>query len=218
MEKNTYHHGNLRSAVLAAALSRLTTEGPEKLSLRGLARDVGVSATALYRHFSDKDALLVTLAKEGFCCLTKDIAAAQQQYSDNPTQSLQAAGQAYVRFALTHPQQYRLMFGRYFCSESSEPPTELEASANQAYQVLANIIEQGIASRHFYSKPAKMHAVAAWSMVHGLASLLIDGLLVNSPSKAINLAPEELEPYIEASTQTFLNGIVQSREEGNSTP
>ncbi|WP_163834831.1 TetR/AcrR family transcriptional regulator [Spartinivicinus ruber] len=207
MEKNTYHHGNLRSAVLAAALTRLTSEGPEKLSLRGLARDVGVSATALYRHFSDKDALLVTLAKEGFDCLSQAIATAQQQ-AVNPAESLLAAGRAYVQFALTHPQQYRLMFGRYFCGEDANPPEDLDSAANQAYQVLANIIEQGIESRQFTAKLAKVHAVAAWSMVHGLASLLIDGLLVNSPSKAINLSPEELGPYIEQATETFLNGII----------
>ncbi|MCX4025275.1 WHG domain-containing protein [Endozoicomonas sp. SM1973] len=207
MEKNTYHHGNLRSAVLAAALTRLISEGPEKLSLRGLARDVGVSATALYRHFSDKDTLLVTLAKEGFDCLTKAVIAAQQQ-ADGPAESLLAAGQAYVEFALTHPQQYRLMFGRYFCGENTDPPEALDTAANQAYQVLVSIIEQGIAAKQFTAKPAKMHAVAAWSMVHGLASLLIDGLLTNSPGKAINLSQEELGSYIEAATETFLHGMM----------
>lgn len=152
---STYHHGDLPPALLKAAGKILEKEGLAGLSLRELARRAGVSHNAPYRHFADRDALLAALATEGFALLGKHLAAHAGQES----------AAAYVRFALDNPQRFRLMFGGQIAYDRYP---ELRAQANAAYAGLEKQFSQ-------YGSEAGIAAAAAWSLVHGLSNLLLDG-------------------------------------------
>jgi AcrR family transcriptional regulator len=165
-----YHHGNLRLALIEAGLAELEAGERGDISLRGLARRVGVSANASYRHFADKEALLVALAAEGF----RRFGAAQAAAARNhPADGFRAAGRAYVDFARANPALFRLMFGR-FTSSHREP--ELEQASTLAYDGLRAFVGQDLGPR---ASPAQLAAgaVRAWSLVHGLANLILDGQL-----------------------------------------
>jgi AcrR family transcriptional regulator len=151
---STYHHGDLAVALLEAAGKSLEKEGVGGLSLRGAARRAKVSHNAPYRHFRDREALLAALAEEGFRILGERL------------QGLGARemGEAYVRFALEHPQRFRLMFGGLL--QMARHP-RLRESAQGAYQALKAAMSE-------LPQP-EVAAAAAWSMVHGLAHLTLDG-------------------------------------------
>jgi AcrR family transcriptional regulator len=144
---STYHHGDLRAAVLAAAGKLIEREGLARLSVREAARRAGVSHNAPYRHFPDRDALLAALAAEGFNLLEKSL-------HDLSGREL---GEAYVGFALAHPQRFRLMF-------SGQEPRAAEAVLERFTTAFAGL-----------GADARFPAAAAWSLVHGLAHLLVEG-------------------------------------------
>ena len=152
---STYHHGDLRAAVLGAASKIIEKQGLSGLSVREAARRAGVSHNAPYRHFPDRDALLAALATEGFSQLGKAL----------ENRSGREMGEAYVRFALERPQRFRLMFGGLL---GVERYPELQAQAAATYGKL----EKAFAER---GAEAQFAAAAAWSLVHGLALLLLDG-------------------------------------------
>ena len=152
----TYHHGNLRPALLRAAGKMLEKEGPAGISLREAARRAGVSHAAPYRHFEDRDALLAELAAEGFEMLGEAMRG----------QTGRTMGEAYVRFALDHSQRFRLMFGG---SLPLQKHSHLRTAASATYQGLVEA---------FKDMPhPELAAAAAWSLVHGLAHLKLDGHL-----------------------------------------
>lgn len=168
----SYHHGNLRAALIEAGLAALEKGDEAGFSLRAVAREVGVSANAAYRHFASKDDLLGALAAEGFRRFAaQQAAAAQTAPSIREMQS--ATAKAYVAFAQAHPALFRLMFSRFLYASSSE---DLKAAAASAFQLLlqASAQQAGVAPD---SEEAMMTAVANWSMVHGLSHLLLDGQL-----------------------------------------
>src|SRR5687767_3479304 len=105
-----YHHGDLRRALLQAAVRTIRTHGVDGLTLRGVGSTLGVSRTALYRHFTDKAALLAAVAAEGFRMLREELARAWEE-SGRALTGFEAMGRAYVRFAVAHPSHYRVMFG-----------------------------------------------------------------------------------------------------------
>ncbi len=168
-----YHHGNLRDALLAGALLMLESGAGESFSLRELARQVGVSANAPYRHFPSKDALLLAMIAEGFTRMTAAQMAAQNAASAQQASAadvFMAAGLAYIQFARSNPGLFRLMFGAFAAANFSE---EKSTAANNAY---ANLTLGMAAS---IGKPADdpavtLSAIHAWGLVHGLSQLIID--------------------------------------------
>jgi AcrR family transcriptional regulator len=150
----TYHHGDLPAALLRAAGRTLEKRGIAALSLREAARRAGVSHNAPYRHFADRQALLAALAAEGFEVLGGRL-------RGKPAREM---GEAYVRFALEHPQRFRLMFGGVL-PHATFP--ELGAKAEALHRALVEAFSE-------LPRP-EVAAAAAWSMVHGLAHLLLDG-------------------------------------------
>jgi len=157
--KRGYHHGDLRAALLRAAGEFLEKEGLERLSLRAAARRAGVSHSAPYRHFPDRETLLAALAEEGF----RTLGASQRQAA--AAAGARGLGEAYVRFALAHPQRFRLMFG-----------ARVTLARHPALREAAEKTYEGIASAMAARVPkesARDAAVAAWSLVHGLATLLL---------------------------------------------
>lgn len=155
----SYHHGDLRRELLGAAGEILEEQGPEALSLREAARRAGVSHNAPYRHFANREALLAALATEGFSALGESLA----------REAGVEVGARYVRFALDHPQRFRLMFGGLV---SIEAHPELRGEASRVFDGL-----QRSFSTTGSPKQAATAAAAAWSLVHGLAQLLLDGHL-----------------------------------------
>lgn len=171
-QSSHYHHGNLRQELLAAARRDLRKKGKENLSLRALAREIGVSQTAPYRHFADKPALLAALAAQGFTELTDCTRQALQAAGDNPEAMLNGAGRAYVSFARKNPELFKLMFGPR--PETEGEDQELGEAREQSFAVISMIMQRGIAEKVFVEDDPVRLARAAWSMVHGLSTLIID--------------------------------------------
>ncbi len=169
---NSYHHGNLRQALLATAARDLREKGIENLSLRKLAREIGVSQTAPYRHFSNKPELLAALAAQGFTDLAAHTRQALETIGDNAEAMLVAAGQAYIHYARDNPELFKLMFGPKLLAEKSS--VELAEAADQAFAGIHMIMNFGIEQKVFKQDDPQQLARAAWAMVHGLATLTID--------------------------------------------
>lgn len=170
-QAQSYHHGNLKQALLETALEHLILNGPDKISLRALARDVGVSQTAPYRHFEDKTALLAALAAEGFRRLNK-ASGLVVNIEDSAEKALQMSGKAYIHFALDNPALYRLMFGPMLSPDDDFP--ELEEAGSQAFDVIVSIVQRGINRGEFVNKDPLLVANSTWAMVHGVSSLMLD--------------------------------------------
>lgn len=157
-----YHHGNLRQALLQAALVILEREGEAGLGLRDLARAVGVSPAAPYRHFDGRGALLEALAVTGYQRFTAAMEAVAQSGAPD---LMTAMGKTYVLFALDNANLFRLMFSPQL-KRDNRPGLRMAASA--AYQTLRHIAGGDVRS-------GRVAALAAWARVHGLAVLLLDG-------------------------------------------
>jgi AcrR family transcriptional regulator len=171
-----YHHGELRRALLAAALAVIERDGVSALSVRDLARRLGVSHAAPAHHFPDKAALLVEIARDGFERFGAALAAAADGAPDDDAM-LAAIGRAYVAFALANPATFRVMFGREIAELPSPPAVLAEASA-RAYAVLLQGVEAALAALPRGRRPpAELVAFVAWSAVHGAAMLWLDGPL-----------------------------------------
>lgn len=180
-----YHHGDLRRALVDQALHIIDTSGAEGLTLRGVGDALGVSRTALYRHFSDKQALLAAVAAEGFRTLRLALTEAWQGHGRGRAGFL-AMGEAYVQFAVAHPSHHRVMFGRFVESELSD--VELATESNGAFQVLVDaLVEQQREGQLRDDDPVLM-AQFVWSAVHGLSMLLIDGRLGDCQESSPGLA------------------------------
>jgi len=169
-----YHHGDLRRALLNEALRTIQTYGVEHLTLRTVGERLGVSRSALYRHFADKQSLLATVGKEGFRTLRQAIADAWEQ-NGRGRAGFQAMGKAYVQFAVAHPSHYRVMFGGFIESAAKDDHFVTEAKA--AFQVLVDaLVEQQNAGDIRRDDPVLI-ARFVWALVHGTAMLVIDGQL-----------------------------------------
>lgn len=170
----SYHHGNLRRALLDEALATIRAEGAGGLTLREIGTRLGVSRTALYRHFADKRALLEAVATEGFRTLREQLVAAWQL--DCGPAGFDAMGVAYVRFAVANPAHYRVMFGGLVEAGAALPP-ELAAESAGALQALVDALialqRAGVVRRE---DPMTM-AQFVWAVVHGVAMLAIDDRL-----------------------------------------
>jgi AcrR family transcriptional regulator len=155
-----YHHGDLRKALLDAASALLGEVGVAAISLREVARRAGVSHNAPYRHFADRDALLAAIALEGFAALVHRIEAL-------PVAELSQRGECYVAYALEFPGHFALMFGPQL-DKRAYP--ELQQVAQRLFAQL----EASVAAL-CPDEPAQTASLAAWSLVHGLSQLLLNG-------------------------------------------
>jgi AcrR family transcriptional regulator len=187
---DSYHHGDLRRALIAAARQILAEGGIERISLREVARRAGVSAAAPYRHFDSRHDLLGAIATQGFGELAQVLDAAAV---DAGTQNLAALGRAYVRFALAQPQLFRLMFDAQ--TGACEDPALREA-AESTYQRLAD----AAAGAGQSGTEGPLTAISAWSLVHGLSLLLLDGQLAR-------VHPADPDALADAVTAQFVRGL-----------
>ncbi|NQU70812.1 MAG: TetR/AcrR family transcriptional regulator, partial [Rhodospirillales bacterium] len=154
-----------------AAVDILEKDGIAALSLRAVARQAGVSQTAPYRHFADKEALLAAVAAEGFRGLIAQMSERVAGLAD-PTARLAALGMGYVAFASAHPAQLRLMFGPEIRNKPDHP--ELIEVAREGYAMLSDAMAERLSLADAGPVDPALATLAAWSLVHGLATLLVD--------------------------------------------
>lgn len=166
LEKKSYHHGDLRTALIEAGLTLLETRAADDLGLREVARAVGVSPTAIYRHFPDKRALMVALAGEGLARLAVAQRAASEA-AGGGVAGFSATGAAYVRFARANPALFRLIFANSGKGDLLADQPEDEAFAFLRANATALAKEVG--------GDAQIVALQAWAIAHGLAMLMLDG-------------------------------------------
>ena len=169
-----YHHGDLRTAVLTAAERILEREGIDALTLRAVARAVGVSHTAPKNHFGDLQGLLSELAAVGYRRYGEVLGRAMDAAGTDPRARMRAMGRAYVGFARTHPRLFLLMFRSERLDMTRPALSESIESARQALRIAATSVAP--------ASPLKIaaRATASWALVHGFAMLLLDGRLQNT--------------------------------------
>ncbi|WP_404362187.1 TetR/AcrR family transcriptional regulator [Corallococcus coralloides] len=198
-DKGRYHHGDLRQALVDAAVALIAEEGFGALSLREVARRAGVTHAAPYRHFADKEALLEAVAHEGFRAMAREMRERMAPHT-GPLERLYAAGEAYVLFAVRHPPHFRVMFGPHFTRPMSPPP---EPEGEQgAFTLLVSSIEAGQAAGLLRPGESRPLTLTAWSLVHGLASLFVDRQLGESPQGA-----EAAEALARVQTRLLVEGL-----------
>jgi AcrR family transcriptional regulator len=169
--RRSYHHGNLRRALLDEALATIRAEGVEGLTLREIGARLGVSRTALYRHFADKGALLEAVATEGFRTLREKLVEARE--GGRGRAGLDAMGVAYVRFAVANSSHYRVMFGGFVDPEDRE--SELATEGAGAFQALVDALTALQRDSLVRADDTVTMASFVWAVVHGVAMLGIDG-------------------------------------------
>jgi AcrR family transcriptional regulator len=193
-----YHHGDLRRALLQDAARTIAAQGVEALTLREVGRRLGVSRTALYRHFSDKTALLAAVARDGFQRFAHDLQAGWAE-APGTLRGFELMGHAYIRFALSHQAHYRVMFGDY--AHLCEKDPELYRDGSASFAVLTNALvslqNAGLVRR---DDPVLL-AQYVWGIVHGIAMLAINGQL-GSVSES-----ERLDALTDLALRRVLTGI-----------
>ena len=171
--KAPYHHGDLKNTLIDVALAHIARSGVTILSLREVAREAGVSHSAAYRHFANKEDLLVAIAEQGFRWLGETLGTAAQAHSGNPAGAFQAAGIAYVEFAVSHPEHMQIMFGGSIADMNDYP--SLIAATDETYGALSHMVAQASKIGQLRSGDDKMIALTCWATVHGLAQLITGG-------------------------------------------
>ena len=179
-----YHHGHLKEALIDAALATARVDGPDAVVLRAATRAAGVSPSAAYRHFADRDELLAAVGERCMACLAELIEA---RLADLPAgadpaavawERLRAAGRAYVEFALVEPGWFRTAFSTPKTTEGSQEP------ARDPFAILNAVLDELVAAGALPAKRRPGAEYPAWAAVHGIATLLVDGPLRDLPAVA----------------------------------
>jgi AcrR family transcriptional regulator len=197
--RRSYHHGNLREALVDAALDLIAEKGPAGFTFAEAARQAGVSPAAPYRHFRDRDALMADVARRGFERFEKELAAAWDEGRPNLRQAFERVGKAYLGFARNEPAYFSAMFESGL---SVAEHRELQEAGDRAFAVLRGACEALVAAMPAGKRPpAMMMALHIWSLSHGIASLFARG---DAARRKLPMAPEDL---LEAATLIYLEGL-----------
>lgn len=195
--RRSYHHGNLREALIQAALDLIAAKGPAGFTFAEAARAAGVSPAAPYRHFRDRDALMADVARQGFERFEAMLAAAWNEGRPELFAAFGQIGKAYLAFARTEPAYYSAMFEAGIPLDAHP---ELRQAGDRAFAVLrkaADAISAALPSR----PPALMLALHVWALAHGIASLFARG---DAARRKLPMSPEDL---LEAAVLVYLQGL-----------
>ena len=186
--RKPYHHGALHSALIEASIALAREGGPDRVVLREAARVAGVSHSAAYRHFADREALLVEVSRRARSELAAEMRRRVNRAED-PLERLQAVGTAYVDFALTEPGLFRTAFISHPAATNPDardrlavPETRSPADSAEPYEILGQVLDEAQAAGLLDAGRRPGAEIAAWSAVHGLANLLLDGPLPTTPA------------------------------------
>jgi AcrR family transcriptional regulator len=194
-----YHHGNLKEALMRAALELIREKGPAGFTFAEAARWAGVSPAAPYRHFRDRDELLASVALQGFERFVAMLTTAWNGGRPAPRQAFDELGKAYLAFARTEPAYYSAMFEAGIPLHNNP---ELLAASERAFAVLRDATEALIAGMPAGKRPpVLMMALHIWALSHGIASLFGRG---DDARRALPMSPEEL---LEAGVLLYLQGL-----------
>jgi AcrR family transcriptional regulator len=194
-----YHHGNLKEALIRAALELIAQKGPAGFTFAEAARWAGVSPAAPYRHFRDRDELLIDVARRGFDQFESVLARAWNDGRPDAFAALDRMGKAYLQFARSEPAYYSAMFEAGIPPEASP---ELRDAAERALAVLRTAVERLIATMPVRNRPpVLMMTLHIWAMSHGIASLFGRG---DAARRSLPMSPEDL---LEAAVLIYLNGL-----------
>jgi AcrR family transcriptional regulator len=194
-----YHHGNLKEALLRAALELIAQKGPAGFTFAEAARWAGVSPAAPYRHFRDRDELLASVALRGFELFGAALARAWDDGRPTPYAAFERVGRAYLEFARTEPAYYSAMFEAGISPDSSP---ELREAGERAFAVLRTATERLVATLPASNRPpVLMMALHVWALSHGIASLFGRG---DAGRRALPMSGEEL---LEAAVLIYLRGL-----------
>ncbi|WP_119301886.1 TetR/AcrR family transcriptional regulator [Dongia deserti] len=194
-----YHHGNLREALIRAALNLIGEKGPAGFTFADAARAAGVSSAAPYRHFRDRDALMADIAKRGFELFRDSLQKAWNDGKPNPYVAFEAVGRAYLAFARSEPAHYSAMFEAGIAMDSTPG---LQQAADDAFAVLRSAAEALSAHMPKESRPpALMMSLHIWALAHGIASLFARG---DPGRRKLPMLPEDL---LEAAILVYLRGL-----------
>jgi AcrR family transcriptional regulator len=194
-----YHHGNLKEALIRAALELIAEKGPAGFTFAEAARSAGVSPAAPYRHFRDRDELLSDVARQGFEQFAAALAGAWDDGRPDPSTAFERLGKAYLAFARAEPAYYSAMFEAGIPLDIS---AELRQAADSAFAVLRSATEQLVATMPAANRPpVLMMALHVWALSHGIASLFGRG---DAGRRTLPMTPEEL---LEAGMLIYLRGL-----------
>ena len=194
-----YHHGNLKEALVRAALELIAQKGPSGFTFAEAARWAGVSAAAPYRHFRDRDELIADVALRGYDQFANALSHAWAEGRPDPGSAFERLGKAYLNFARNEPSYYSAMFE---AGVSLDPSAELRAASDRAFGVLRSAVEALIAIMPPQARPpALMMALHIWTLSHGIASLFARG---DAGRRTLPMSPEEV---LEAAVLIYLRGL-----------
>ena len=194
-----YHHGNLKEALVRAALELIAQKGAAGFTFAEAARSAGVSPAAPYRHFRDRDELLTDVARRGFDQFEAALARAWDDGRPDVLTAFDRMGKAYLQFAKSEPAYYSAMFEAAIPTDSSP---ELRDASERAFAVLRHATERLVATMPAANRPpVLMMALHIWALSHGIASLFGRG---DAARRALPMSPEEL---LEAAVLLYLRGL-----------
>ena len=197
-----YHHGNLRQALLQAALQHMSQTSSTEFSLRDITQRAGVSHTSIYRHFQNKYELLTAIAENGFVEFKKRLDQDTEPHQGDPANQLRAQSRAYIRFAAEEPVYYRMMFSEKI--DPTQSPKSLNQAAQAAFMSLLSIVLEGVEKKIFIQEDPMEIALALWSSRHGLSLLLINGMLED----AFKIDLNKVDSSADSISHILLNGVL----------
>ena len=207
--RRSYHHGNLREALVEAALDLIAEKGPAGFTFAEAARQAGVSPAAPYRHFRDRDALMADVARRGFERFERQLASAWDEGRPSLREAFDRLGKAYLAFARGEPAYFSAMFESGL---STSAHRDLQEAGDRAFAVLRGACEAIAASMPAGKRPpAMMMALHIWSLSHGIASLFARGDAARRP---LPMSPEEL---LEAAVLIYFEGLGANDKGGSVT-
>lgn len=190
-KKTSYHHGSLYNELLTEAAQIIKQQGLEALSLRKLAKQCHVSNTALYRHFANKDDLVLAVIKRGYELLLQTLNVVLETCSDNTIDCLKALGNAYIYFAQQHQNFFYIMYNNTLATKYTK---QLNDITHEVYELLKKQIIVGIENKTFRNDDPNVITFSMWAYLHGITMLMLQG-------KAENL--------ITTTTKSFINHLME---------
>lgn len=201
LKQKGYHHGNLRRVLIDATLVLIAERGPHGFSLREAARRAGVSSGAPYRHFVDRDALLLAVAQEGAERLKAQTDEELARAGDNPLERFRAMGIAHVTFAVENPSYFRVMCMPEFSGESTDPDMRAEVDSHDA--AIRSIVAASQREGSIYAHDPNVILLTARCLMYGLARMFVDGHLMTE-----GIGPAQTRAIAIAVTEVLGHGLI----------